>query len=48
MPLVEWTENLSVGVAEFDGETSRGTASMTLTIAGRLPEHLRLKSSGGA
>ena len=31
--------------AEFDGETSRGTGSMTLTIAGRLPEHLQLKSS---
>jgi hypothetical protein len=34
--------------AVLDGETSRGTASMTLTIAGRLPEHLRLKSPGQA
>lgn len=34
--------------AALDGETSRGTASMTLTIAGRLPEHLRLKSPGQA
>ena len=31
--------------AVFDGETSHGTGSMTLTIAGRLPEHLRLKSA---
>lgn len=30
---------------EFDGETSRGTGSMTLVIAGRLPEHLQLQSS---
>jgi len=34
--------------ASLDAETSRGTASMTLTIAGRLPEHLRLKSAGQA
>jgi hypothetical protein len=31
--------------AVLDGKTSRGAASMTLTIAGRLPEHLRLKTS---
>lgn len=34
--------------AVLDGETSRGTASMTLTIAGRLPEHLQLKQAGRA
>ena len=34
--------------AVLDGETSHGTASMTLTIAGRLPEHLQLKTSGQA
>lgn len=31
--------------ADLDGETSVGTGSMTLTIAGRLPEHLRIKPS---
>ena len=31
--------------AVYAGETSAGTGSMTLTIAGRLPEHLRVKSS---
>ena len=35
-------------VADLDGETSVGTASMTLTIAGRLPAHLQLKSAGPA
>jgi hypothetical protein len=30
----------------LDGKTSHGTASMTLTIAGRLPEHLQLKALG--
>ncbi|MBL8386014.1 MAG: hypothetical protein JNM90_23215 [Burkholderiales bacterium] len=30
--------------ADLDGTASRGTGSMTLTIAGRLPEHLRLES----
>ncbi len=30
--------------ASFDGETSSGTGSMTLTIAGQLPEHLKVKS----
>ena len=34
--------------ADLDGETSVGTASMTLTIAGRLPAHLQLKSAGPA
>lgn len=28
-----------------DGETSSGTGSMTLTIAGRLPDHLQVKSA---
>jgi hypothetical protein len=32
--------------AVLDGKTSHGTASMTLTIAGRLPEHLQLKALG--
>ncbi|MCE2878662.1 MAG: hypothetical protein LW719_04395 [Comamonadaceae bacterium] len=32
--------------AVLEGKTSTGTASMTLTIAGRLPEHLRLKAPG--
>ncbi len=31
--------------AEFDGESSCGTGSMTLTIAGQLPAHLQIKSS---
>jgi len=30
--------------ADYDGETSTGTGSMTLTIAGKLPEHLGMKS----
>ena len=30
-------------VASFDGEASEGTGSMTLTIAGRLPDHLQLR-----
>ena len=30
--------------AGYNGQTSSGTGSMTLTIAGRLPKHLRLKS----
>ncbi|WP_347718017.1 hypothetical protein, partial [Sphingomonas sp.] len=33
--------------AMLDGSTSSGTGSMTLTIAGRLPDHLRV-SSGSA
>ncbi len=31
--------------ADHDGETSIGTGSMTLTIAGRLPDHLQVKSN---
>jgi hypothetical protein len=30
-------------IADFVGETSSGTGSMTLTIAGQLPDHLRVK-----
>lgn len=30
--------------ADYDGEASTGTGSMTLTIAGKLPEHLGMKS----
>lgn len=40
-----WHRIQPVGVsADLDGEASRGTGSMTLTIAGRLPQHLQLKS----
>ena len=34
--------------ARLDGQPSRGTGSMTLTIAGRLPEHLKLSAAGAA
>ncbi len=44
-----WHRIQPVGiVADFDGEASRGTGSMTLTIAGKLPEHLQLKSRAEA
>ena len=40
-----WHRIQPVGlVADFDGEASQGMGSMTLTIAGKLPEHLQLKS----
>lgn len=40
-----WHRIQPVGlVADFDGEVSEGMGSMTLTIAGKLPEHLQLKS----
>ena len=32
--------------ADFGGEASAGTGSMTLTIAGKLPAHLQLQSAG--
>ena len=39
-----WHRIQPVGiVAGFNGEASQGTGSMTLTIAGKLPEHLQLK-----
>lgn len=42
---VHWHRIQPVSItADFDGETSSGTASMTLTIAGKLPEHLGMKS----
>lgn len=41
-----WHRIQPVGVAaDFDGAKTRGTGSMTLTIAGRLPEHLQLRRS---
>ncbi|MFD0666289.1 hypothetical protein ACT80S_01105 [Ramlibacter sp. MAHUQ-53] len=40
-----WHRIQPVGLeADFDGEASRGAGSMTLTIAGRLPEHLQLRA----
>lgn len=40
-----WHRIQPVGLqADFDGETSQGMGSMTLTIAGKLPEHLQLQS----
>ena len=43
---VHWHRIQPVAIkADYDGETSSGTGSMTLTIAGQLPEHLRVKSS---
>ena len=40
-----WHRIQPVGlVADFDGEASEGMGSMTLTIAGKLPDHLQLKS----
>ena len=42
---VHWHRIQPVSItADLDGETSTGTASMTLTIAGQLPEHLNVKS----
>ena len=42
---VHWHRIQPVAInADFDGETSSGTGSMTLTIAGRLPDHLQVKS----
>jgi hypothetical protein len=29
--------------ADFDGQSSQGMGSMTLTIAGKLPAHLQLQ-----
>jgi hypothetical protein len=41
-----WHRIQPVGVsADFDGEASQGAGSMTLTIAGKLPDHLQLKSA---
>lgn len=31
--------------ADYDGETSTGTGSMTLTVAGKVPKHLGMKST---
>ena len=43
---VHWHRIQPVAVkADYDGETSSGTGSMTLTIAGRLPEHLQVKAN---
>lgn len=40
-----WHRIQPVGlVADLAGETSEGTGSMTLTIAGKLPQHLQLKA----
>ncbi len=42
---VHWHRIQPVAIkADYDGKTSSGTGSMTLTIAGQLPEHLRVKS----
>ena len=42
-----WHRIQPVGVrADFSGAVSHGTGSMTLTIAGRLPEHLQLTAAG--
>ena len=43
---VHWHRIQPVAIkADYDGETSNGTGSMTLTIAGQLPEHLQVKSN---
>ena len=43
---VHWHRIQPVAIkADYDGETSSGTGSMTLTIAGQLPEHLQVKSN---
>ncbi|WP_418320880.1 hypothetical protein [Piscinibacter sakaiensis] len=42
-----WHRIQPVGLAaDLDGESSQGAGSMTLTIAGKLPEHLQLRSGG--
>jgi hypothetical protein len=42
---VHWHRIQPVSItADLEGKASSGTASMTLTIAGQLPEHLKVKS----
>ena len=34
--------------ADVDGHASEGTGSMTLTIAGKLPQHLQMQAASGS
>ena len=44
-----WHRIQPVGIAaDLDGEASAGIGSMTLTVAGRLPDHLKTRSAGPA